>query len=30
MREAKEEKAMMVVSHRGKDVCGGEETTKQY
>jgi hypothetical protein len=30
MREAKEEKAMMVVSDRRKDVCEDEETTMQY
>jgi hypothetical protein len=30
MREAKEEKAMMVVSDRSMDVCEGAETTMQY
>jgi hypothetical protein len=30
MREAKEEKAMMVVSDRRMDVCEAEETTMQY
>jgi hypothetical protein len=30
MREAKEEKAMMVVSDRRMDGCEDEETTTQY
>jgi hypothetical protein len=30
MREAKEEKAMMVVSDRRMDVCEDDETTMQY
>jgi hypothetical protein len=30
MHEAKEEKAMMVVSDRRMDVCEGEETAMRY